>query len=179
MLFAFAWALVFYSCREVSFNAAQPAGIDALKEVPEVLRGKFQPAEITADDRKDTLIIEPWGYHLKDDKNKDWLGKGVLSDSLVIKSYQGYYFVNFRLENQWILRIVKQNKAGGLEVMSIDISTDEKRTEVLKKLSKRFKVKEVKHKDDTFYQISPTPSQLILLINEGYFTNNELKRLKK
>jgi len=175
----FVWAMLFYSCKEVTFNAPQPAGVPALKEVPEALRGKFQPSGISKEDEKDTLIIESWGYHFKDGKDKDWLGRGVISDSLVIKFYQDYYFVNFRSDDQWIVRLIKLNPSGDIEFLSIDLSDDEKRKQVLKKLSKRMKVIEVKHKDDTFYQINPTTAQLMQLIKEGYFTSNELKRVKK
>jgi len=175
----FVWAMLFYSCKEVSFTASQPSGVVALKEVPEVLRGKFQPMDIPSDEKKDTLIIEAWGYHFKDSKDKDWLGRGVISDSLVIKFYQDYYFVNFRSGDQWILRLIRQKSSGDLEFLSIDIGDDDKRKQVLKKLSKRMKMVEVRYKDETFYQINPTPAQLMQLIKEGYFTSHELRRLKK
>jgi hypothetical protein len=175
----FVWAMLFYSCKEVSFTTAQPAGVPALKEVPETLRGRFQPIEISKEDNKDTLIIESWGYHFKDSNEKDWLGRGVLSDSLVVKFYEDYYFVNFREGDQWILRLIKQKPDGNIEFLSIDVSDDEKRKQILKKISKRMKVIEVQHKDETFYQINPTPAQLMRLIKEGYFTSNELKRVKK
>ncbi len=179
VIFILAWSSLFYSCKEVSFTAAQPSGITSLREVPEELRGRFRPIDIPADDKKDTLIIESWGYHFKDSNDKDWLGRGVISDSLVIKFYQNYYFVNFRSGDQWVLRLIKSKPSGDLEFMSIDIGADEKRKRVLKKLSKRFKITEVRYKDDTFYQINPTPAQLMQLIKEGYFTSNELKRVKK
>ncbi|PZR36276.1 MAG: hypothetical protein DI538_14125 [Azospira oryzae] len=179
LFFVLIWASLFYSCKEVSFTVAQPAGVAALKEVPEELRGKFRPLETPSDEKKDTLIIESWGYHFKDNNDKDWLGRGTISDSLVIKFYQNYYFVNFRSGDQWVLRLIKQKPSGNLELMSIDIGADEKRKKVLKKLSKRFRITEVRYKDDTFYQINPTAAQLMQLIKEGYFTSNELKRLKK
>lgn len=175
----FVWVMLFYSCKEVSFTTSQPSGVRGLKEVPEVLRGKFQPINIPSDEKNDTLIIESWGYHFKDSNDKDWLGRGVISDSLVIKFYQDYYFVNFRSGDQWILRLIKQKPSGDLEFMSIDIGDDDKRKEVIKKLSKRMKVVEVTYKDETFYQISPTPDQLMQLIKEGYFSSNELRRVKK
>ena len=62
--------------------------------------------------------------------------------------------------------------------MSINIADDAKRKEILKKLSKKFTVKEVQRKDDTFYQINPTRDQLMQLIKEGYFTGDELAKVK-
>ncbi|MCX8490105.1 MAG: hypothetical protein ORN54_03460 [Cyclobacteriaceae bacterium] len=32
--------------------------------------------------------------------------------------------------------------------------------------------------DDIFYQINPTPAQLMMLIKEGYFTGDKLQKIK-
>jgi len=174
----FVWALLFYSCKEVTFKAPQPAGATPLKEVPSSLRGKYQPTDISDDEKKDTLIIESWGYHFKDSDDKDWLGKGVISDSLVIKFYQDYYFVNFRSGDQWALRLIKQKPTGDIEFLSIDLSDDTKRPEIIKKLSKKMKVTEIKRGEDFFYQINPTQAQLMSLIKDGFFKSNTLKKMK-
>jgi hypothetical protein len=62
--------------------------------------------------------------------------------------------------------------------MSIDIQDDSKRRELLRKLSRKMEVKEIAKGDDTFYQINPTPSQLMTLIKEGYFSGVELRKMK-
>jgi hypothetical protein len=62
--------------------------------------------------------------------------------------------------------------------MSIDIQDDSKRREILRKLSRKMPVKQIERNDDTFYQINPTPTQLISLIKEGYFTGVELRKMK-
>ncbi|HCW06244.1 MAG TPA: hypothetical protein DGG95_02645, partial [Cytophagales bacterium] len=163
----FVWLLLLASCKEVTFKEAQPAGITTLKEVPANLRGVFQAFDQTTGDFSDTVIIESWGYRMKDKKDKDWLGRGTLSDTLVLKFYQNYYFLNFKYDNQWVLRLIKQHPDGSFEFLSIDLSKDEvKNKELLKKLRKKLKVIEIKKKDDTFYQINPTPSQLMALIKE-------------
>jgi hypothetical protein len=172
------WALLFYSCKEVTYKVPQPASATSLKEVPVSLRGKYQPTDISDDEKKDTLIIESWGYHFKDSDDKDWLGKGVISDSLVIKLYEDYYFINFRSDDQWALRLIKQKPNGDIEFMSIDLGDDTKRAEIIKKLSKKTKVKEIKRGEDIFYQINPTQAQLMTLIKEGFFTSNTLKKVK-
>jgi hypothetical protein len=164
-----------FSCKEISFPTPQPMGLASLTEVPAALRGKYNSLE--DQDKKDTLIIESWGYHFKDTNDKDWLGRGTVSDSLVIKMYQGYYFVNFRSDDQWILRVLKQKSNGDFTFMTIDIGDDVKRKDILKKLSRRMKVTEIKTKEDTFYQINPTPDQLMQIIKEGYFTGTELKKV--
>jgi hypothetical protein len=164
------WALVLHSCKEVSFPEAQPAGVPALSELPPSLRGAYSVVDKTTQERGDTLIIESWGYHLADKNDKDWLGRGVLSDSLVVKFYKNIYFVNFRVENQWVLRLIRKKTNGDLEFMTMDVQNDEKRKDLLKKFGKQFRVQEIKRKDDTFYQINPTVEQLMTLIQEGYFT---------
>ena len=170
--------LFFCACKEVSFKEPQPAGVTALNSIPNNLHGEYQAGDKADKEDTDTLIIESWGYHFKDKEDKDWLGRGVLSDSLVIKFYQDYYFVNFRSGNQWVLRLVKQKPDGALSFLAIDIADDAKRKEMLRKMSKKFKVTEIKKESDTFYQIAPTKEQLMQLIKEGYFTGDELSKIK-
>ncbi len=177
LLFIF-WATLLYSCKEVSFREPQPAGVPILKELPIGLQGRYTTPDEGSDEKTDTLIVESWGYHFKDKNDKDWLGRGILSDSLVVKFYENYYFINFKTEDQWVLRLVKQKPDGSIEFLSINIQDDAKRKEMLRKLSKKFKVTEVQKKDDTFYQINPTATQLLQLIKEGYFTGSALLKVK-
>ncbi len=171
------WSLLLYSCKEVSFREPQPIGVPALKEVPASLRGRYVGIDDGGQDT-DTLIIETSGYRIKDAKENDWLGRGVISDSLVIKIYENFTFINFRSDDQWVLRVIKQKSSGDIQFLSINISDDKKRREILKKLSKRFPVKEIDHKDDTFYQINPTKEQLIQLLKEGFFTGGGLSKIQ-
>jgi len=156
----------------------QPDGIVSLTKVPIELQGRYFAIDSSSGEKSDTLIIEAWGYHFQDTNDKDWLGRGVLSDSLVIKSYKGYYFVNFKSGNQWMLRVLKQKPSGAIEFMSIDLRDDAQINEVIRKISKKLKVKEIKSESDVFYQINPTPAQLVSLIKDGYFTGPELNRKK-
>lgn len=170
-----AWtALILSSCKEVSFPAPQPKGVQALTEIPASLRGKYVPGD-TSEDKKDTLIVEAWGYHFKDSNEKDWLGKGVISDSLVIKFYKNYYFINFRTGDQWVLRVVQQQPTGSIDFMSINLS-DEVEAATIGKLSKKMDVKKLELEDGTFYQINPSANQLMALLKEGYFTRIVLKK---
>lgn len=170
-------SLLFASCKEVSFKEPQPAGSPAVSEVPAALQGKYITRDPATGEKADTLIIESWGYHFTDKDDKDWLGRGTLSDSLVVKFYENYYFVNFKSGDQWVLRLIRQKPSGSIEFLTIDIQDDAKRKDMLKKLGKKFKVSEYKRGDDTFYQINPTPAQLMQLIKEGYFTGTELHKV--
>lgn len=172
------WVLLLYSCKEVSYKEAQPAEVPALKEVPANLRGTYQVYDQTTGDFSDTLIIESWGYHMKDKNDKDFLNKGTLSDTLVVKFYQNYYFVNFKFGNQWVLRLIKQHPDGSFEFLSIDLQDDAKGKDRLAKISKKLKITEHKRKDDTFYQIHPTREQLMKLIKDGLFTGARVTKIK-
>jgi hypothetical protein len=167
-----------FSCKEISFPTPQPAGLPQLKEVPAALLGKYTSDE--DNEKRDSLIIERWGYRFSDGNDNEWLGRGTLSDSLVIKKYKDYYFVSFRTQDQWTLRLIKQKSNGDFTFFKIDVGDDEKRKEILGKISSRMPVTEFKKKDnDTFYQINPTPDQLMQLIKEGYFTGTELRKVAK
>jgi hypothetical protein len=172
------WAFLLYSCKEVTFHEPQPAGVPSLKTIPPGLLGHYSTRDKSTGEIGDTLIIESWGYHFKDTDDKDWLGNGRISDTLVVKFYQNYYFVNFKEGDQWVLRLVKEKSPGVLELLSIDLQEDGKRKETLKKMARKISVKEIKRNDDTFYQINPTQAQLMTLIKEGYFTGIELRKMK-
>lgn len=176
-LFIF-WSVLLLSCKEISFPEAQPRGVKSLSQIPPALVGNYQPYSKDTGEASDTLIIESWGYRFADKADQDWLGRGTLSDSLVVKFYQDYYFVNFRDDDQWVLRVVRQKSPGVLEFMSIDLSDEAKQKEILKKLGNKFQIKEVTHNESIYYQINPTPAQLITLIKEGYFTGIELRKMK-
>lgn len=177
-LLGIAWALVLISCKEVSFKEPQPKGIEALKIIPPTLQGQYLSYDDKSGEASDTLVIESWGYHFKDKEDKDWLGQGHLSDSMVVKFYQNYYFVNFKSGDQWVLRLIRQKSYGGIEFLSIDIQDDAKRKDILKKISKKLSINEVHRGEDTFYQIIPTPSQLMELIKHGFFTGSELSKIQ-
>ncbi len=175
----FCWSALLYSCKEVSFPEAQPKGVASLKEVPPALQGIYQAIDQSTGEFSDTLIIESWGYRFKDKNEKDWLTRGTLSDTCVLKFYKNYYFLNFKSQNQWVLRLIRQEPSGAIRFSSIDLKDDAKPKDILKKLSRKMPVKEIKGKeDDTFYQINPTPDQLMMLIKEGYFTGNKLNKIK-
>ena len=177
-LFAAVVALVMSSCKEVSFPVPQPKGVNALTELPVSLRGRYVVGDPT-EEKKDTLIIESWGYHFKDSNEKDWLGKGVISDSLVIKLHKNFYFINFRSGDQWVLRVVQQQPSGALDFMSVNLKDDETEAAMVARLSKKIDVKKLEIEDGTFYQINPSPKQLMSLIEEGYFSKIVLEKVNR
>jgi hypothetical protein len=172
------WSLLLCSCKEVTFREPQPAGVAPLREVPASLVGSYATRDKATGEIGDTLFIESWGYRFKDTDDKDWLGKGRLSDSLVVKFYENIYFVNFKEGDQWVLRLMKEKSPGIFEFLSIDIQDDSKRKEILRKISRKIPVKEIQRNDDTFYQINPTSAQLMGLIKEGFFSGIEFRKIR-
>ena len=78
-----------------------------------------------------------------------------------------------------MLRLIQQEPSGAIRFLSIDLRDEKKRKEILKKLKRKISFTEVHTKeDDIFYQINPTPAQLMMLINEGYFTGDKLQKIK-
>jgi hypothetical protein len=171
------WSSLLYSCHEVTFRQPQPSGVAALKEVPASLRGNYV-GETREGENTDTLVITSWGYRISDPASRDWLGRGVINDSLVIKYYANYYFVNFRSGDQWVVRLVRQKPSGAIELLAINLEDELVRKQVLTKLGGQLKIKEIKQDEHTFYQINPNRDQLLRLIREGYFTGSELSRVK-
>ncbi len=178
LLLALVWSALLYSCQEVTFKEAQPLKIAPLKEVPVNLQGTYQTIDQTTGEFSDTLIVESWGYRFKDKNGVDWLTRGSLSDTMVLKVYQNYYFLNYKTEGHWIVRIIQQEPSGALRFLSIDLRNEVKRKEILKKLRKKIPYKEAIVNGDTFYQINPTVDQLMALIKEGYFTGDKLNKIK-
>lgn len=177
VVFGIIWSLLIVSCREVSFIEPQPSGVSALKEIPLSLQGHYLAYDEKTGEESDTLIIESWGYHFKDKKDNDWLGRGRLSDTLVVKFYENFYFVNFKLQDQWVLRLLQKKSSGSLRFLSIDLQSEAKRKEILAKLEGTLKIVEIPRGEDIFYQLSPTPDQLMQLIREGFFSGPELSKI--
>ena len=160
-------------CKEVTYPEPQPRGVKALESVPKSLTGKY-PLPEEDGPVIDTLIIEASGYYFAKDDDK-----GNLGSDLVLKKYKGYYFINLNSKPQWFLRVIKQEKNGTLTIISMENSEANFST-LVNDLSKDVKVDTVMNNEDTYYQINPTPQQLMSLIKKGYFkTGPVLKKIKE
>ncbi|MBT1701547.1 hypothetical protein KK083_31935 [Fulvivirgaceae bacterium PWU4] len=176
--------LVVFACKEVSFENPQPEGRKALTSVPRALQGKYLTLTDEGTPSKDTVVITEHGYRFgyfdvaeRSGKN-DRYEEGVLSDTLVLKSYKGYYFLNLNEKPEWLLRVLRQEKNGDLIYMSLQ----EKNTDFndfLKKLSAEIRVDSIQKENETLYQIDPTPAMLMKLIHKGYFAESRLIRIKE
>ena len=163
--------LILFSCKEITFKEPQPRGKKTLKEIPEALVGSYLLTD-EKDGSTDTLVVSAKGYFVTSDKKGDQLG-----DSLVLKKFKGYYFVNINENPEWLLRVIQQEKNGDLVYMTMDEEGTSFK-DFLTKVSKEIKVDSIEINGEKLYQIDPSPKQLTKLIEKGYFrTTLRMKKL--
>lgn len=164
--------VIFFGCKEISFREPQPKGKKPLKEIPEKLRGTYLLAA-EGDNSQDTIFVSKDGYLIASDKKKNFLG-----DSLVLKKFKGYYFINTNENPEWLMRVIRHEKNGDLTYMSMDVQ-ESSFNSLLRSLSKEVPLDSSEVDGEKLYQIDPTPKQLIQLIQKGYFKNTILMKKVK
>lgn len=175
--------LCFGACKEISFREPQPAGRRALKVVPKKIQGKYLTFLENGELSKDTVIILSRGYRfgyfdeVPPSNHREGYEEGYLSDSLVLKSYKDYYFLNLYEKPEWLLRVIKQDKNRDLIYMAME-QEDLDFNDYIKKLSTEIHIDSIVTENETLYHIDPTPAQLIELIEKGYFSQTVLKRIR-
>ncbi len=159
------------SCTEISYKQPQPKGVKSLAQVPAKMQGRYLIKE--NDDTVDTLIVMKDGYRLGNDD------LALLSDSLILKYYKGYYFLNIRENFSWYLRIMRLQKNGDLTFMEMEDfpEEDEAISAYISKLSAVVPVVKTEADNQTYYIIDPEPKQLLELIKKGYFRERTFKRI--
>jgi hypothetical protein len=165
------------SCSEISFKEPQPHGIKSLSKIPERLHGSYQIEQNGGS--SGVMEVFAKGYRIIKADPNDEPEEYLLSDSLVLKYYKGYYFVNVRDESVWILRVIQREKNGNLVMMELPSvsESEERRKQQLEELSKIVPVITTEMDGTVKYIMEPTPRQLIKLIRKGYF--KEQTRLLK
>jgi hypothetical protein len=165
-----------HSCKEITFKEPQPSGVKKLKSFPSNLIGTYL---VTEDSSMvpDTVVIFKDSFEILDspEKNKP-SEKSILSDTLVLKKYKGYYFLNFLGDKRWAFRVFKQEKNKDIILFNIDLSDET----TLSHLKKEFKPTMTKDDSDTYYEVDPSPEAKVLLkfIRDHYKEQIVLKRLK-
>lgn len=175
-LFLFVLAISLIACTEITFMEPQPKGIKSLEKFPGALQGRYIVPEDSGATKFDTVYIEAIRYRINSIiKEGEWMNRGVLSDSLVLKNYKGYYFLNFYTDEQWIVRVFKQEKNGNILWYEINLSDDEK----IKKLTETFHPEIIKKDNSTtYYRIDPTPKSYLKFIKENYSTQEPLRKIE-
>lgn len=176
MMARYAFVIVFLislsSCKEVSFKEPQPKGKKSLTHIPDNLCGKYA---LLNDEGKieDTLDVFPTGYKMGHNPNDT----GQLSDSIILKHYKGYYYLNINQKPEWLLRVIQPLKNGDINFLAME-QTDGTFSDYLERLSSEIEIDSITTKDETLYQIDPKPKQLAGLIKKGFFKKTLLKRIK-
>lgn len=176
--------LALCSCKEISFKEPQPRGKAALTAVPEALRGYYLPVREDGDLSKDTVVILSNGYRFGYFNTADRAGNRIvkydariLGDSLVVKLFKNYFFISFREDPEWLLRVIRQERNGDIVYMApgqkgIDFK------DYIKKLSTEVKIDSAVVNRKTIYQIDPSPQTLLKLVESGYFSRTILRKVK-
>jgi hypothetical protein len=164
------------SCKEVSFREHQPTGAKKLMSFPSNLIGQYIVTEESSV-VPDTILIYKDYFEILDspEKNKP-SEKSMLSDSLVLTTYKGYYFLNFLEKKRWVFRAFTQEKNKDIILFSIDLSDEATLTHLKKELNPTL----IKEDSDTYYEVHPSPKPKVLLkfIQDHYKKQVVLKRLK-
>jgi hypothetical protein len=176
------FCLSFFGCKEVTFKVPQPKDKKPLASVPKSLQGKYLVETEDGSPAKDTIIITARGYRFgyfdpgeRANKNDEY-EQGVLSDSMVLKAYKGYYFLNLNENPEWLLRVIKQEKNGDLIYMALE----DKRMDFnpyLEKLSAEIRIDSATVGSETLYQIDPDANQLVDLIRKDFFSQTKLIKI--
>jgi hypothetical protein len=175
-------SLLVIACKEVSFREPQPRGRRALSSIPQKLQGKYLAYQDNGEISRDTVVITPNGYRFSyyepvpPSNHRDEYEEGVLSDSLVLKSYRGYYFLNLLERNEWLLRVIQQQRNGDLSYLTMEQENVDFK-DYVRKLSYEIPIDSVQVGDVMQYHIDPSPSKLVDLIEKGFFTKTQLKKV--
>jgi hypothetical protein len=182
VLVTFLLLVTIASCKEVTFQTPQPKDRSALSSIPKNIQGKYLTRTEDGELSKDTIVITEKGYHFgyfdmadRSKKNESY-EQGVLSDTMVLKSYKGYYFLSLNENPEWILRVLKREKNGDLIYMAMD-EKDANFNDFLNKLSMEIRVDSIQTEKETLYQIDPSASKLVELIDKGFFSETRLIKI--
>jgi hypothetical protein len=167
--------LLLTACTEISYKEPQPKGIKALDRMPPKLHGKYVLADSGKADEGFITVFEK-GYRFEPSNPGEKMEEFVLSDSLVLKYYKGYYFVSYRKKYAWHLRVLQQQKNGDLFYLEMKTvpENDPERKAYLEKLALELPVVENQIDETTYFIIDPEPKKLIDLVKKGYFSEKTL-----
>lgn len=176
-------AVALIGCKEVTFKVPQPKEKKSLTSIPKNIQGKYLVFTDEGQPSKDTIVITARGYRFgyfdpeeRAAKNDEY-EEGVLSDSMVLKNFKGYYFLSLNEDPEWILRVFKEEKNGDLLYMTLE---DKKMdfTDYIEKLSSEIRIDSMTTEKETLYQIDPDANQLTDLIRKGYFSETRLIKVQ-
>lgn len=148
--------------------------------VPKKLHGRYQLTE-NGKVIDDIIVVFNNGYRFEPKDSSEKVEEFLLGDSIVLKYYKGYYFVNNRATYNWHLRIVERTKNGDLRYYEMDTvpEDEESRTAYLNRLQAEVPVIKTEIDGSPQYLIDPSPKKLVELIEKGFFKEKTLLVKKK
>jgi hypothetical protein len=164
------------ACTEISFKEPQPEGVKSLSAIPAKLHGTYQIEKNGTPSGK--MVVEANGYRIEKDEYDQAPEVFLLSDSVVIKNYKGYYFINVRNNSLWVLRVVRRQKDGNLLMLELPqlSANDARRNEQLQALRAIAPITETELNNTQVYIMEPRRRQLLQLLRKGYFKEQTLLR---
>lgn len=154
-----------------------------MNSVPLKLQGKYLPYQEDGELSKDTIVITQKGYRfgyfdeIPSSNHRADYEEGLLGDSLVLKTFRGYYFLNIYENPEWLLRVIRQEKNGDLTYMTLEQEGVDF-NDYIRKLGYEMPIDSVAGNNETLYYIDPSPSQLLDLIGKGFLTKTSLKKVR-
>jgi hypothetical protein len=159
--------IVLGGCKEITYKEPQPKGKKELKKFPDELQGVF--VIYRNNQPEDTVKITPDGAGDVKGLEKPMHFK----DSLVIKSFKGYFFANHLYKKGIYQLVVLQQQTNGDIIYSTMPTDTEKFDELCFEVSRFVTIDSARINDESIYQIDPTPKQLIKLIEAGLFSDKQ------
>ena len=147
------------ACTEVYFTESQPAGKKALKQIPDDFHGFYLDP-----DSNDTIQINAASFEISNDE-------GYLSDSIELKKWKKYYFLNIKEDQHgyWDVYLIRFADNKTLEVSMID-GDDSVAINMLKTVTE-VTVKEKSDGKVDYYLIEPSRKELLYMIDKGVFSS--------
>ena len=156
-------AIILSSCIDLGFENPQPEGLSNVDGLPAELSGSYI-------NKDDTLVFSS-GFIISGGDSVSL----IPSETLVIRKYNGYYFINMTDEKKgyWTVTCAKINK-DRLTLMIPELQEDDK-----EQLEKKWPVKEKYNEYDELmaYIISPTKNEWKKLLRSKYYAKNTFKRI--
>jgi hypothetical protein len=146
-----------FGCTEVYFTEPQPLGTKALNEIPPEMQGRFIEPE-----GKDTVHVRTRGFDIGDDFMN-------LSDSMVVKYWKGFYFINMRDSKNglWEVYAASKSAADKITVSFID-GEDEKRMKQLGEICTVVSQTDSDGEID-YYILNPSAKEFKAILKENFF----------
>jgi hypothetical protein len=171
IIFPLLLVLLASACKEVQFEVPQPEGRPNLKEFPKSVQGTY----LSQDETPDTLWIYADRYITTETNELKTKRKEVFVADIVLREYQGYYFVNTKDDEKssWQLGVATLSKTNELEFHSFSSADNEKMEKIAQAIGARKIFKKDSDEVD-YYLARPDKKRLMEVIKSGLVKDPEV-----